>query len=373
MRDFLRRVLRRRAGQRLSAPPGPGRAQPLFHPAEERRHRRARSCPAPTPRTRTSTTTGRSRSGRRPSGAATCTCASSTGGRWSGGSIVSDFLAALGARRARATMTPCPTRTSRSSRWRRSSCAGSTPGSSRSTACRSRRCAGRSPRSSRSSSPAAARAPAAPRPRRSTTCSAPRTRRCGSATSPTARRSSTRTSPPIPRSRIDRDFGPDDFAAVAASLHVAATREARRLEAEIAIRDAKLHWLRDEPEAARTGDGPGARAGGRTMPRPIARSPSTCSVGTGWRRPSAAARRAAECRPDAQEYWHFLGMLLAAPAILPAQPRRSAARVELDPTTPLRRRELDQVLIRLADAAQPSTDGPASPTTPQKKRAPMRG
>ena len=218
------RVLRRRAGQRLPAPPGPGRAQPLFHPAEERRDRRARSCPAPTPRTPTSTTTARSRSGRTPSAAPTCTSACSTAGRWSAAasSATSSPRWELGAtedlRRRRR-----PERV-RSSRSRRSSCGGSTPGSSRSATCRSRRCAGRSAPASRGSSPGAAPGPPAPRPRRSTRSSAPRTRRCGCATSRTGAALFDEDFSGYPEVEDRREVALDEFAAVAAALHTFAHR-----------------------------------------------------------------------------------------------------------------------------------------------------
>ncbi len=42
----------------------------------------------------------------------------------------------------------------------------------------------------------------------------------------------------------------DDLMAVAAQLHMAAIAETRRLEAEIAVRDARLHLARSEPAAA---------------------------------------------------------------------------------------------------------------------------
>ena len=49
-----------------------------------------------------------------------------------------------------------------------------------------------------------------------------------------------------PEAEDPRDVTPADFAAIAAQLHAAAVAESRRLEAEIAIRDARLHWTRNE-------------------------------------------------------------------------------------------------------------------------------
>jgi tetratricopeptide (TPR) repeat protein len=85
-------------------------------------------------------------------------------------------------------------------------------------------------------------------------------------------------------------------------------RDVRRLEAEVALRDARLHAQRDEPAAAE-----------RALRRAISWAP---------RRPEpfrtlaehllrqgrldealAAAEGAVERRPDWSEYWHFLGVV----------------------------------------------------------------
>lgn len=104
------------------------------------------------------------------------------------------------------------------------------------------------------------------------------------------------------------DFGLDDFAAVAGALHVAATREQRRLEAEIAIRDARLHALRDKPAEA---DAAIARALRRSPGYPDAhRTHAELLLRRGCHAEArAAAERAVAGRPGSHEYWHFLGML----------------------------------------------------------------
>lgn len=104
------------------------------------------------------------------------------------------------------------------------------------------------------------------------------------------------------------DFGPDDLAAVAAMLHTAATREIRRLESEIAIRDARIHWLRDEPAVAERAIAralawtPGHPEAYRTLGEQLLRLGRLHDA-------LAAAARAVERRPEAHEYWHFLGIL----------------------------------------------------------------
>ena len=132
LRDFLARLLRRRADRGLPAPPGPGRAQPLLHPAEERRHR-ARD-PAADPRRRSLLQLRplARRSGRRfrPRERARAALRPRP---LVGGDVVTDFLAAW---EPRAPARLCDGRRPQRvdpARWRRSSCAASTRGSSRSS------------------------------------------------------------------------------------------------------------------------------------------------------------------------------------------------------------------------------------------------
>ena len=104
------------------------------------------------------------------------------------------------------------------------------------------------------------------------------------------------------------DFAISDLAGVAAMLQTAATREARRLEAEIAIRDARLHWLRQEPAAAELAIGralawsPGHPDAYRALAENLLRQGRLDEA-------LAAAGRAVEHRPESHEFWHFLGIL----------------------------------------------------------------
>ena len=157
-------------------------------------------------------------------------------------------------------------------------------------------------------------------------------------------RCSTRTSRHTPRSADPMDFAIGDLAGVAAMLHTAATREARRLEAEIAIRDARLHWLRQEPAAAAelaigralawSPDHPDAY---RTLAENLLRQGRLDEA-------LAAAARAAEHRPDVARVLALPGHPspphrrprrrrrgAAAGARARARPRRRAGRARTDP------------------------------------------
>lgn len=106
-------------------------------------------------------------------------------------------------------------------------------------------------------------------------------------------------------------FDADAVARVAAALHRAAVRETRRLEAEIAIRDARLHWERGEADATLAAlrravgwlpdHAESHRALGEYLHR-LGRSAEAVP----------AARRALELRPDRADFWHFLGVALRA-------------------------------------------------------------
>jgi len=105
--------------------------------------------------------------------------------------------------------------------------------------------------------------------------------------------------------------GPDDFARVAAALLIDRSREIARLEAEIAIREAGLHWRDDQAEAA-LAKLQGAIAGGPDHPG-LHRSLGEYllrldRIGDAL----AAARTACALSPDNWEFRHFLGIVLAA-------------------------------------------------------------
>jgi hypothetical protein len=165
-----------------------------------------------------------------------------------------------------------------------------------------------------------------------------------------------------------REVGPEEVAAVAAQLHVVATRETRRLEAEIAIRDARLQLARDRPAEAELAlrralkwcpDHPAAH---RAMAEHLLRCGRLDEA-------VAAALRAAELRPDAFEYWHFLGVLLRRGGDHARAEVAQRQALELNPAHDASRRELDQLAARRAAAAAASPPLQANGTA-QCPRAP---
>ena len=146
-----------------------------------------------------------------------------------------------------------------------------------------------------------------------------------------------------------REVGPDEMAAIAAGLHMAAIREARRLEAEIAIREARLHWAKGELADAEQAFGRALRWRPdhadiyRTMAEFMLRLDRLDEA-------VAAAGKAAELRPDRFEYWHFLGMLRRRAGDLAGAAEAQRRALELDPAHAASRQELDQIVVKMADA-----------------------
>jgi hypothetical protein len=147
-----------------------------------------------------------------------------------------------------------------------------------------------------------------------------------------------------------REIRPEDVAAIAARLHVSATREARRLEAEIAIREARLHWARDERTEAEQALRralkwcPDHAESHRTMAEYMLRLDRLDEA-------IAAATRAAELRGNGFEYWHFLGVLLRRARDFEGAAQAQRRALALNPAHAASRHELEQVLVKLADAA----------------------
>ncbi len=106
-------------------------------------------------------------------------------------------------------------------------------------------------------------------------------------------------------------FGAAEMARIAARLHSVQTREIRRLEAEIRIRDGRLAWERGEHEAAlgffrrAVAHLPDHAEASRTLAEFLYRLERSGEA-------AGHARRATELRPDNHEYWHFLGVTLRA-------------------------------------------------------------
>ncbi len=146
-----------------------------------------------------------------------------------------------------------------------------------------------------------------------------------------------------------REVGPEEMAAIAAGLHMAASREARRLEAEIAIREARLHWVNGAlPDAEQAFSRalmwrPDHADTYRTMAEYMLRLDRLDEA-------VAAAGKAVELREDRFEYWHFLGMLLRRTSDFAGAAKAQRRALELNPAHDASRQALDQLLNQTADA-----------------------
>lgn len=141
----------------------------------------------------------------------------------------------------------------------------------------------------------------------------------------------------------------DDLMAVAARLHVAATAETRRLEAEIALRDARLHAARSEAALAEKALRralhwrPDHAAAHRTLAEHLLRQERLHEA-------IASATRAAELGVDAFEYWHFLGVLHRNAGNPDRAAEAQARALKLNPDHAASRREAEQLRLRQAGA-----------------------
>lgn len=153
-----------------------------------------------------------------------------------------------------------------------------------------------------------------------------------------------------PETADAREVGVEDMAAIVAQLHTTAIVETRRLEAEIAIREARLHWARDEhPQAEQAfrralSWRPDHADTYRTMAEYLLRQNRLGDA-------IAAATRATELRDDAYEYAHFLGMLLRRAGDLAGAAAAQRRAIELNPAHAASRRELEQLTDKTTDAA----------------------
>lgn len=122
----------------------------------------------------------------------------------------------------------------------------------------------------------------------------------------------------------------EDFGKIAAKLQTSMTREMRRLEAEIAIREARLHWQRGDADAAL-----GALHTAKVwLPRyaPVHRITGEYLLQRD--RPEEArlaAHRATELAPESYEYWHFLGVVQRRCGDLLGAKASQSRAVELNP------------------------------------------
>lgn len=153
-----------------------------------------------------------------------------------------------------------------------------------------------------------------------------------------------------PEIEDSRDFSLDDFAAVAVRMHLSVYEDVCRLEAEVAVREARLMWGRDERDGAMA-----------ALRRALAWRPNHGeahrTMGEYHLRENrveeaiAAARAAVDARPASPEYWHFLGMALRrADAFAEALAAQEKA-LALEPGHAGATRERDQLAGRLTDAA----------------------
>jgi tetratricopeptide (TPR) repeat protein len=189
-------------------------------------------------------------------------------------------------------------------------------------------------------------APPARRRRPSTSATGRRTKPCACATS-RARTLFDEDFSAYPEVEDARAVTLDDFAAVAAELHLAAQNDIFRLEAEVAIREAAPR-LDARPAALPPSPRCAARwAGGPTTPRPTARSASTCCARTGSRSGRPRPRAAVEHRPGSAEFWHFLGVVLRKTGALEEAIAAQERALELDPALEGAARERDQMRARL--------------------------
>lgn len=148
----------------------------------------------------------------------------------------------------------------------------------------------------------------------------------------------------------------EDFARIAARLQSAAARDARRLEAEIAIRDARLAWERGDPAGAHAAlDRAAAWLPGHA---PVHRVRGEYLLREGRDADAAgAARRAAELCPESGEYWHFLGVIERRLGNLSTAREAQMRALERDPGLEAARTCLEDIAAAMAKAGAP---GPAA-------------
>ena len=154
----------------------------------------------------------------------------------------------------------------------------------------------------------------------------------------------------------------DEFVALAAGLHMIAIGETRRLEAEIEIRGARLHWERDEQDAAEAALRralawrPDHAAAYRTLAEYRLRQDRIDEA-------IVAAAQAVELDDQSFEYWHFLGMLHRRAGDFVSAASAQSRSLELNPCHAPSRREAEQSLLLQARAesrkeqSSPQSDG----------------
>ena len=133
-----------------------------------------------------------------------------------------------------------------------------------------------------------------------------------------------------PETQDQVEFGADEMALIAARLQTIQSREIRRLEAEIQIRDGRLAWQRGEHEIAlgffrrAVAHLPDYAEAARTLAEFLHRLERYAEA-------ADHARRATTLRPAHQEYWHFLGVTLRAAGDLEGAMAAQERALEIDP------------------------------------------
>ena len=143
------------------------------------------------------------------------------------------------------------------------------------------------------------------------------------------------------------EFGADEMALIAARLQSVQTREIRRLEAEIHIRDGRLAWERGAHETALSLFGlakahlPDHAEAARTLAEFLYQMDR-------YDEAAENARHAATLRPDNYEYWHFLGMTLHAAGDFAGAMAAQERALEIEPDHEPSRRTFDAIRAELS-------------------------
>lgn len=144
------------------------------------------------------------------------------------------------------------------------------------------------------------------------------------------------------------EFCADEMARIAARLQSVQTREIRRLEAEIQIRDGRLAWERGEQEVAlglfrrAAAHLPDHADAARTLAEFLHRLGRHGEAAT-------EARRAATLRPAHHEYWHFLGVALHAAGDLAGAMSAQERALEIAPDHAPSRQTLAKIRGRIVE------------------------
>ncbi len=153
-----------------------------------------------------------------------------------------------------------------------------------------------------------------------------------------------------PEVEDDRAVSLDDFAAVAAVVQMATQDEVGRLEAEVAIREARLLWQRDQRPAAFAALRraltwrPHHAEAHRTLGEFLLREDRLEEA-------AAAARAATGCRPGNFEYWHFLGIVLRKLGVWGEALAAQITALGIEPDNAGALREREQLEARVAQTA----------------------